>query len=202
MDLEKFFERVEHDWLIHFIEHRIADQRITSLIIQWISAGHMDEHGHRVKAKRGCPQGSVISPLLANIYLHYVLDSWTQRQRTETRGDMIIVRYADDTVLDFQYEGQAKKYLEQLKRQLGQYGLSVNVKKTHLIEFGRFAAQRRAERQLGKPETFDFLGFTHYCSQTRAGRFQIGRKTMTKKIRGKLKDFGEALRKRMHRPVK
>ncbi|NQZ07089.1 MAG: group II intron reverse transcriptase/maturase [Algicola sp.] len=201
MDLEKFFDRVEHDWLIHFIEHRVADQRLIKLVIQWITAGHMDEHGHRVKANRGCPQGSVISPLLANIYLHYVMDCWTEGRRRENHADMIIVRYADDTVLGFQYEEQARHYYEQLQLQLGQYGLSVNVKKTRLIEFGRYAAQNRAKRNLGKPETFSFLGFTHYCSQTRAGRFQIGRKTISKSINKKLKEIDVELRKRMHRPV-
>ncbi len=201
-DIRGFFDTIDHEWLMKFIEHRIADPRVLRLIRKWLRAG-VSEEGVWSKTEVGTPQGSVVSPLLANIYLHYVLDLWAKRWRNcESRGDMIIVRYADDFVLGFQYREQAEQFLREVGERMSKFGLALHPDKTRLIEFGRFAAERRKKQGLGKPETFDFLGFTHICTTTRKrGRFIIKRKTKAKKLRNKLKEVKQTLRRRFHEPI-
>lgn len=201
-DIKSFFDTLNHAWLIKFLEHRIADSAMLRLIRKWLRAG-VSEDGQWSRTEVGTPQGSVISPLLSNIYLHYVLDKWVQRWRTsKTSGDVIIVRYADDFVMGFQYRGEAERFLEELKKRFAEYGLEVHSDKTRLIEFGRFAEANRAARGEGRPETFDFLGFTHICSRTRENnRFIIGRRTVAKRLRAKLKEVREELLRRRHEPV-
>ncbi|WP_242445028.1 reverse transcriptase domain-containing protein [Halomonas cupida] len=177
LGITSFFDEIDHEWMLMFLGHRIADQRLLGLICKWLKAGVMED-GRRVAATKGTPQGAVISPLLANIYLHYVLDLWARQWRERhARGDVIVVRYADDSVVGFRLKSQAQKLLEQLRERLARFGLSPNASKTRLVEFGRFAARNRRDRGLGKPETFDFLGFTHCCSSNRNGGFQILRLT-------------------------
>lgn len=201
-DIRSFFDTVNHDWLIRFVEHRIGDKRVIRLIRKWLTAGVLEED-REIETTQGTPQGAVISPLLANIYLHYVFDLWTQRWRkTNAHGDMIVVRYADDTVLGFEHRADAEQFLKDLHDRLAQFGLSLNPDKTRLIEFGKQAIDNRKDRGDGKPETFDFLGFTHYCAKTRGdGRFKLGRKTQTKRQRVKLKDIKDTLRRRMHATI-
>jgi group II intron reverse transcriptase/maturase len=176
-DIRSFFDEISQEWLIRFLEHRIGDRRIIRLIQKWLKAGILED-GVVSVSDRGTGQGSVISPLLANIYLHYTLDLWAARWRQHTAtGDMIIVRYADDFIVGFQYESDAE-----MRERLGKFALSLHPEKTRLIEFGRFAAERRKRRGLGKPETFNFLGFTFICGKTRAGKFQIKRKTRADQI--------------------
>ena len=163
------FEEIDQEWLIRFVEHRIGDRRIIRLIRKWLKAGVMED-GVVTVSDRGTGQGAVISPLLANVYLHYVLDLWAVRWRQrEATGDMIIVRYADDFIVGFQHHIDARFFLEQMRERLGSFALSLHPEKTRLIEFGRFAAERRKRRGLGKPETFNFLGLTFICSKSRAG---------------------------------
>ena len=165
--------RSSQEWLIRFLEHRIGDRRIIRLIQKWLKAGILED-GVVTVGDRGTGQGSVISPLLANIYLHYALDLWAVRwRRREATGDMIIVRYADDFIIGFQHESDARRFLDEMRERLEEFALSLHPEKTRLIEFGRFAAERRKRRGLGKPETFNFLGFTFICGKTRAGKFQI-----------------------------
>ena len=201
-DIRAFFDTVSRDWLVRFLEHKIGDKRIIRLIIKWLNAGVM-EAGEWRDDLRGTPQGSVISPILANIYLHYVLDLWFQRKwrNHEVGGDTIIVRYADDFVVGFQHKRDAERFLNAVKERFGGFGLDLHPDKTRLIEFGRFASERRRERGQGKPETFDFLGFTHYCAETGQGRFQLGRKPEAKRMARTLKRLKEALRRRMHHKV-
>jgi len=176
VDVRSFFDEVSQEWLVRFLEHRIADPRIIRLIQKWLKAGTLED-GVVTVSDKGTGQGSVISPLLANIYLHYSLDLWAQRwRRREATGDMIIVRYADDFIVGFQHESDAQRFLNEMRERLREFTVSLHPEKTRLIEFGRFAAERRARRGLGKPETFNFLGFTFICGKTRAGRFQIRRK--------------------------
>jgi len=199
LDVQSFFDRVGHAWMIQFVEHRIADRRIVRLIQKWLQAGVLEE-GRWFETKEGTPQGSVISPILANLYLHYVLDVWAQVWREKVaRGEMIMVRYADDAVLGFQYREDAERFLEQLGERLRKFGLKLHPEKTRLIEFGRFAAERRDKRGEGKPETFNFLGFTHICGQSRQkGYFTVYRKTIGKRMAAKLNDIRQKLRQRMH----
>jgi group II intron reverse transcriptase/maturase len=199
LDIRSFFDRLQHDWLIRFVEHRIGDRRIVRLIQKWLKAGVMEE-GQWTETKEGSPQGAVISPLLANLYLHYVLDLWVEQWRKkQARGDVIIVRYADDAVLGFEHRAEAERFREELRERLGKFGLELHPEKTRLIEFGRFAAERRKERGEGKPETFNFLGFTHICGAThRSGRFTVYRKTMSKRLAAKLKEIHVELQRRMH----
>src|SRR5437762_6442612 len=200
-DIRSFFDEISHDWLIRFLEHRIGDRRIIRLIQKWLKAGVM-EGGVVTVSDRGTGQGSVISPLLANIYLHYTLDLWALRwRRPEARGDMIFVRYADDFIVGFQHESDARRFLDEMRERLREFALSLHPEKTRLIEFGRFAAERRKRRELGKPETFNFLGFTFICGKTRAGKFQIKRKTRRDRMRAKLKMIKEEMRRRMHQPI-
>ena len=172
-DIRSFFDEINQEWLIRFLEHRIGDRRIIRLIQKWLKAGILED-GVVTVSDRGTGQGSVISPLLANIYLHYALDLWAVRwRRREATGDMIIVRYADDFIVGFQHESDARRFLDEMRERLRKFALSLHPEKTRLIEFGRFAAERRKRRGLGKPETFNFLGFTFICGKTRAGKFQI-----------------------------
>jgi RNA-directed DNA polymerase len=200
-DIRSFFDEIDQEWLIRFLEHRIGDRRIIRLIRKWLTAGVMED-GVVTVGDRGTGQGSVISPLLANVYLHYTLDLWTLRwRRREATGDMIFVRYADDFIVGFQHERDAQRFLDEMRERLGRFALSLHPEKTRLIEFGRFAAERRQRRGLGKPETFNFLGFTFICGKTRAGQFQIKRKTRRDRLRAKLKIVQEEMRRRMHQPI-
>jgi RNA-directed DNA polymerase len=200
-DIRSFFDEISQEWLVRFLEHRIGDRRIIRLIRKWLSAGVL-ENGVVTTSDRGTGQGSVISPLLANIYLHYVLDLWAVRwRRRKATGDMIIVRYADDFIVGFQYESDARCFLDEMRERLGKFALSLHPEKTRLIEFGRFAAERRKRRGLGKPETFNFLGFTFICGKTRAGKFQIKRKTRRDRMHAKLKMIKAEMWRRMHLPI-
>jgi len=200
-DIQNFFGSVSQDWLVRFLEHRIGDKRIIRLIQKWLKAGILED-GVVTVDDRGTGQGSVISPLLANIYLHYCFDLWAERwRRQEAHGDMIIVRYADDLVVGFQQEGDARRFLDAMRGRLGEFQLSLHPDKTRLIEFGRFAATDRRLRGLGKPETFAFLGFTFSCGLSRDGKFQLQRKTRRDRVRAKLRDIKEELRRRMHHPI-
>jgi group II intron reverse transcriptase/maturase len=200
-DIRSFFDEINQQWLIRFLEHRIGDRRIIRLIQKWLKAGVMED-GVVTVSDRGTGQGSVISPLLANIYLHYTLDQWAVRWRQrEATGDMIFVRYADDFIVGFQHERDACRFLDEMRERLGKFALTLHPEKTRLIEFGRFAAERRKRRGFGKPETFNFLGFTFICGKTRAGKFQIKRKTRADRMRAKLKMVQEEMRRRMHQPI-
>ena len=200
-DIRSFFDEISQEWLIRFLEHRIGDRRIIRLIRKWLKAGVMED-GMVTTSDRGTGQGSVISPLLANIYLHYVLDLWAVRwRRRKATGDMIFVRYADDFIVGFQHESDARRFLDEMRERLREFALSLHPEKTRLIEFGRFAAERRQRRGLGKPETFNFLGFTFICGKTRQGKFQIKRKTRRDRMRAKLKMVQEEMRRRMHQPI-
>jgi RNA-directed DNA polymerase len=200
-DIRSFFDTVSQEWLIRFLEHRIGDRRIIRLIQKWLMAG-VFEDGEVRGSERGTAQGSVISPLLANIYLHYVLDLWAESwRRHEATGDMIFVRYADDFIVGFQHEGDARRFLDALRKRLGEFVLSLHPEKTRLIEFGRFAAQNRKRRGLGKPETFNFLGFTFICGKSRRGKFLIKRKSRRDRMRAKLAEIKQALRRCMHQPI-
>jgi group II intron reverse transcriptase/maturase len=197
-DIRGFFDAIDHGWLEKFLEHRIADRRILRLIRKWLRAG-VSEDGEWSRTTVGTPQGSVISPFLANVFLHYVLDLWVRQWRQRyARGEVIIVRYADDFVMGFQYQEDAQSFLEALRKRLAQFSLELHPEKTRLIEFGRFAAERRARRGEGKPETFNFLGFTHICGKTRKGAFTIHRRSIAKRLRAKLQEIKSQMRRRMH----
>jgi len=201
VDIRSFFDEVNRDWLARFVEHRIADPRILRLIQKWLKAGVL-ENGVVTDSEKGTGQGTVISPLLANIYLHYVFDLWAQRwRRREATGDMIIVRYADDIVVGFEHESDARRFWAAMRERLQKFSLSLHPDKTRLVEFGRFAAANRKRRGLGKPETFAFLGFTLVCSQSRQGRFLIKRRSRSDRMKAKLKDISNGLRQRMHQSI-
>jgi group II intron reverse transcriptase/maturase len=200
-DLSKFFDTIEHDWLVKFIEHRVADARVVRLIKKWLHAGVLED-GQVTRSEQGTVQGGSISPLLANIYLHYVLDLWGNQWRgRHARGDMVIVRYADDWVAGFERRQDAERFAREVAQRLQGFGLALNATKTRLIEFGRFARDNRKRRGQGKPETFDFLGFTHCCGTTRKGKFMVLRLTSAKRMRAKLHAVKDEMRKRMHRPI-
>src|SRR5262249_23991608 len=200
-DIRSFFDEISQEWLIRFLEHRIGDRRIIRLIQKWLKAGNLED-GTLYVSDRGTGQGSVISPLLANVYLHYALDLWAVRwRRREATGAMIIVRYADDFIVGFQHESDAVRFLDEMRERLGKFALSLHPQKTRIIEFGRFAAERRERRGLGTPETFNFLGFTFICGKTRAGKFQIRRKTRADRMRAKLREIKEEMWRRMHQPI-
>jgi group II intron reverse transcriptase/maturase len=200
-DIRGFFDTLDHGWLVKLIEERIADQRVVRHIQKWLNAGVLED-GTRKWVEVGTPQGGSISPLLANIYLHHVLDQWVaQWRRTKARGDVIIIRYADDFVLGFEHREEAEQLLEELKERLRQFNLELHPEKTRLIEFGRYAASNRQNRNEGSPESFGFLGFTHSCGHTRSGAFQVVRQTMRKKLGGKLKALKRELARRMHQPI-
>ena len=200
-DIRSFFDAVSQEWLVRFLEHRIGDPRIIRLIQKWLKAGVLED-GVVTVSETGTGQGSVISPLLANVYLHYVFDLWAERwRRREATGDMIIVRYADDIVVGFEHEADARRFWDAMRERLQEFALSLHPDKTRLIEFGRFAADPARPRGLGKPETFNFLGFTFICGKTRRGKFLVQRKTRRDRMRAKLKEIKEELRRRMHQPI-
>jgi len=200
-DISKFFDTIEHDWLVKFIEHRVADARVVRLIKKWLHAGVLEE-GRLTQSELGTVQGGSISPLLANIYLHYAFDLWVNQWRgRHARGDVIAVRYADDWVAGFQFRDDAERFKRAVQERLGQFGLKLHPDKTRLIEFGRFARDNRSRRGQGKPQTFDFLGFTHCCGKTRAGKFMVLRLTSAKRLRAKLQAVKLELRRRMHHPI-
>jgi RNA-directed DNA polymerase len=200
-DIRSFFDTVSQDWLVRFVEHRIGDKRIIRLIRKWLKAGILED-GVLTVSDRGTGQGSVASPLLANIYLHYVFDLWAERwRRREATGDMVITRYADDLVIGFQHDGDARRFLDAMRVRFEEFALSLHPDKTRLIEFGRQAAARRDRRGFGKPETFNFLGFTFICGRSRRGSFLIKRKTRSDRMRAKLAEIKEELRRRMHHPI-
>jgi group II intron reverse transcriptase/maturase len=200
-DIRSFFDNLRKDTLLKFVEQRVADRRILRLIQKWLNAGVM-ENGIWSNPETGSPQGSVASPLLANIYLHYAFDLWVHAWRQKkVRGEVVVVRYADDTVLGFQYQEDADCFLEDLRERLRNFGLELHPDKTRRIEFGRYSDQNRKMRGEGKPETFDFLGFTHISGKDRRGKFALKRKTIAKRMRAKLQEVKQELRRRMHDPV-
>ena len=201
-DIRKRFDEINRDWLIQFLEHRIGDRRVIRLIGKWLRAGVMED-GLRSDTGKGSPQGAIISPVLANPYLHYVLDLWMDRKwrKRAARGTVCIIRYADDFAVATQYRDDAERFLRDVQARFEQFGLRTHPGKTRLIEFGRFAAANRRKRGQGHPETFDFLGFTHYCREKRNGRFGLGRKPVGKRMRRTLQALRAALRRRMHRDV-
>ena len=201
-DIRNFFDTVSRDWLVRFLEHRIGDKRVTRLIIKWLNAGVMED-GEWRDDLRGTPQGSVASPILANVYMHYVLDLWFQKKWRShgVSGDTIIVRYADDFVVGFRRNWDAERFLDTVKERFERFDLALHPDKTRLIEFGRYATRDCRKRGQGRPETFDFLGLTHYCTETRRGNFMLGRKPVAKRVRRTLKRIKEALRRRRHDPV-
>ena len=200
-DVASFFDSVSKDWLVRFVEHRIGDRRIIRLIQKWLKAGVLED-GVVTVSEKGTGQGSVISPLLANVYLHYVFDLWAERwRRHEATGDMILMRYADDIVVGFEHEADARRFWDEMRKRFEEFSLSLNPDKTRLIEFGRFAAERRAHRGLGKPETFNFLGFTFICERNSRGQFLVKRTTRRDRMRATLRRIKDELRRRMHQPI-
>ena len=199
-DIRGFYDSISHEWMVRFVEHRIADKRVVRHIQKWLKAGVLEE-GRWKQAEEGTPQGGGISPLLSNLYLHYVLDLWVEAFRKKlARGEVIVVRYADDFIVGFQHYKDAVLFSEELPKRLRKFGLELHEQKTRLIEFGRFAQDGRARRGEGKPETSDFLGFTHISGKTRSGKFTVRRKTIAKRLRRKLSTLKAELRKRMHQP--
>jgi group II intron reverse transcriptase/maturase len=200
-DISDFFTKLDHAWLQKFLEHRIADRRVLRLIQKWVNAGVIEDENW-TETLEGAPQGASASPLLANVYLHYVFDRWARQwRRQHARGDMVVTRFADDFVVGFEHLGDAKQFERDLRSRFAKFNLELHPEKTRLIEFGRFAAQNRAERGLGKPETFDFLGFTHFCGKTKDGRFWLRRITIAKRMRAKLRALKEELLRRRHLPI-
>jgi len=201
VDIRSFFDEVNRDWLGRFLEHRMADPRILRLIQKWLKAGVL-ENGVVTDSEKGTGQGTVISPLLANVYLHYSLDLWAEHwRRREATGDMIIVRYADDVVVGFEHESDVRRFWDAMRERLQKFSLSLHPDKTRLVEFGRFAAANRKRRGLGKPETFAFLGFTLVCSKSRRGRFLLKRRSRRDRMKAKLKDVSNELRHQMHQSI-
>jgi group II intron reverse transcriptase/maturase len=200
-DIRDFFNQLDHSWLRKFLGHRIADRRVLRLIDKWLAAGVIED-GNWSQTVEGSPQGASASPLLANVYLHFVFDLWADWwRRRHAHGDVIIVRFADDITVGFEYEEDAQRFWADLRERLATFGLELHPDKTRLIEFGRFAAGRRRARGLGKPETFDFLGFTHICGKTRTGRFWLRRITISRRLRAKLREVNDQLKRRRHQPI-
>jgi RNA-directed DNA polymerase len=200
-DIRAFFDTLDHGWLVKFVEHRVADRRIVRLIQKWLNAGVLED-GQRTVREVGTVQGGSISPLLANLYLHYVFDLWVQRwRRTQAHGDVVVVRFADDFVLGFEHRDDAERLLTDLRERFAQFGLALHPDKTRLLEFGRYAVERRQQRGEGKPATFNFLGFTHICGKTRTGKFTVLRQTMRQRWQVKLKTVATELRQRLHQPI-
>jgi group II intron reverse transcriptase/maturase len=200
-DIREFFSNLDHHWLVKFLEHRIADKRILRLAQKWLSAGVVED-GAWSSTTEGAPQGASASPLLANVYLHYVFDLWVRWWRERfARGDMIIVRFADDTIAGFEYEDDARRFLADLRERFAKFGLALHPAKTRLIEFGRNAARRRSGRGEGKPETFSFLGFTHICATSKRGYFWVRRVTDKKRMAAKLRVLKEEAKRRRHLPI-
>ncbi len=200
LDIKGFFDHLDKELLVEMIEQRIADRRVVRLIQKWLNAGFVAD-GNWSETEAGTPQGAVVSPLLSNVYLHYVLDQWTEQWRQEGHGDVIIVRYADDAIIGFQHEDEARQYLQDVQERLAVFGLELNRDKTRLIRFGRFARLNREERDEGKPESFTFLGFQHICAENSLGRFEVRRITDGDRRRKKLQEIKQELWRRMHEPV-
>jgi len=200
IDIKGFFDNLDKELLVEMVEQRIADPRIRRLIQKWLNAGIVVD-GNWSETETGTPQGAVVSPLLSNVYLHYVLDQWTDQWRQDARGDVTIVRYADDAIIGFQHEDEARQYLKELRERLSIFGLELNEDKTRLIRFGRFARLNREERGEGKPEAFTFLGFQHICAGNSLGRFEVRRITDGDRRRKKLQEIKQELRRRMHEPI-
>ena len=200
-DIRGFFDAIDKAWMLEFVKHRIGDKRVLWLIQKWLNAGVM-EGGRRTVGEVGTPQGATVSPLLANIYLHYAFDLWARQWRKRhARGDIVIVRYADDFVVGFQDANDARRFRLELAERLRKFGLELHPEKTRMIQFGRFAAEHRSRRGLGKPEHFTFLGLRHQCSRSRAGKFILARVTDSKRITVKLTAIKAELRRRMHLPI-
>ena len=199
-DIQSFFDTMSHEWTMKFLQHRVADPRLLRLIQKWLRAG-VSEDGEWSATTIGTPQGAVISPLLANVYLHYALDLWAHQWRKQSVGEMFIVRYADDSVYAFQYQNDAERFRAALAERLRQFGLELHPEKTRLIEFGRYAEQNRTKRGQGPPDTFDFLGLTHICGRSKDGKFQVKRRTVAKRMRARLRAIQLELRTRMHKPA-
>jgi group II intron reverse transcriptase/maturase len=200
-DIQRFFDTLNHEWLIRFIEHRVADRRVVRLIQKWLRAGVLEE-GVRTRSEVGTVQGGSISPLLANVYLHYVFDLWVQRWRKrQAHGDVVAVRFADDFVVGFQHREDAERFLAELRDRFARFGPTLHPDKTRLIEFGRWADRNRRGRGEGKPETFNVLGFTHSCGKTRKGWFTVLRQTMRRRWQAKLQEVKAELRRRLHDPI-
>lgn len=202
LDIRGFFDAISHEWMVKFVEHRIADRRVVRLIQKWLNAGVLEE-GKRIRVEEGTPQGGSASPLLANIYLHYVFDLWAQKwRRKQAHGDMIVVRFADDIVVGFQNKADAEQFQAELSERMRKFNLELHPEKTRLLEFGPFAIDDRLRRGEGKPETFDFLGFTHICIKKRSnGRYTVLRQTIRKRLQAKLNAVKAELRQRMHIPI-
>jgi RNA-directed DNA polymerase len=197
-DIRSFFDRIDQPWLVKFLEHRIGDERVIRLVSKWLKAGVLDDGAWSV-SETGTPQGAVASPLLANVYFHYVFDLWAQQwRRREALGKMIVVRYADDVVAGFEHETDARRFWDAMRQRFEQFALELHEEKIRLLEFGRFAAARRQRRGLGKPETFTFLGFIFICCKSRRGAFQLHRKTRGDRMRATLRDIKAQLRDRRH----
>jgi group II intron reverse transcriptase/maturase len=200
-DIRRFYDTLDHGWLVKFVEHRVADRRVVRLIHIWLKEGVLEE-GKRIQSARGTVQGGSISPLLSNLYLHYVFDLWTQRWRKQqAHGDMIVVRFADDFVVGFEHCHEAEQFLAELRERFAKFGLALHPDKTRIVEFGRFAERNRRIRGDGKPGTFNFLGFTHSCAKTRRGRFTVLRQTMRQRWQAKLRELKVELRRRLHTPI-
>jgi len=200
-DIRGFFDAIDHGWLVKFVEHRIADRRVVRLIQKWLNAGVLED-GTRTWSEEGTPQGGSASPLLANVYLHYAFDLWAQRWRKkQAHGDIIVVRYADDFIVGFQHRADAERFLTDLRERLAKFRLELHPEKTRLLEFGPFAADNRRRAGQGKPETFNFLGFTHICGKKRNGRFTVVRQTIRKRVQAKLSEVKAELRRRLHDPI-
>jgi len=200
-DIRGFFDAIAHGWLGQFLEHRIADRRVVRLIQKWLAAGVLED-GTRTGSELGTPQGGSVSPFLANVYLHYVFDRWVQRwRRTQARGDVIVVRYADDFIVGFQHRADAERFLAALRERLAKFALELHSEKTRLLEFGPYAAENRQRAGPGKPETFAFLGFTHICGKKRNGRFTVVRQTIRTRLQAKLSEVKAELRRRLHAPI-
>lgn len=202
VDIRGFFDTIDHGWLVKLVEHRIADRRVVRLIQKWLNAGVLEE-GKRRRMEEGTPQGGSASPLLANIYLHYVFDLWVQAWRqTQATGDVIVVRFADDIVIGFQNKSDAERFWTELAERFRTFRLALHPEKTRLLEFGPFAVENRKRRGHGKPETFNFLGFTHICGKKRSnGRFTVRRQTIGQRVQAKLSEVKAELRRRMHDPI-
>ena len=200
-DIRGFYDAVDHEWLVKFVEHRIADRRVVRHVKKWLKAGVMED-GKRRRVEEGTPQGSSVSPILSNLYLHHVFDLWAQQWRQKhAHGEMIVARFADDLIAGFQYKSDAERFWAEMRERFRRFNLELHPEKTRLIEFGRFAARTRKRRGQGKPETFDFLGFTHICATKRNGKFTVLRQTMKKRLRAKVKAVKTELRIRLHDPV-
>jgi RNA-directed DNA polymerase len=200
-DIRNFFDGLSQDWLIRFLKHRIGDERIIRLVRKWLKAGVLEGTAWSV-SEAGTPQGAVVSPLLANVYLHYVFDLWAQQwRRREATGNVVFVRFADDIVAGFEHEADARRFWDAMRARFDQFALELHADKTRLLEFGRYAAGRRRLRGLGKPDTFAFLGFTFICGKSRRGAFLLKRKTRRDRMRAKLREIKEELRRRMHHAI-